>query len=65
MALDGLNKRYGDTKRKKPVSISMLKVIRAHLKPEQCREGALYWAAILLGFFFLRRENPEAVESAH
>ena len=63
MALDGLKRRYGDSKRKKPVTIAMLNRIRDYLQPRESREGAMLWAAILLAFMFLLRASEYTCET--
>ena len=57
MALDGLRRRDGAPKRKKPVTPRMMRWIRRRLRPESSREGAALWAAVATGYFFLLRAS--------
>eukprot|EP00959_Pyramimonas_sp_CCMP1952_P471598 9498667-Pyramimonas_sp.AAC.1 len=57
MAIDGLRRRDGDPKRKKPVTPRMMRWIRRKLQPEKSREGAALWAAVAAGYFFLLRAS--------
>ena len=55
-ALAGIRRREGAAKRKKPVTIEMLK--RARVKCSAMgRRGIVLWAAIAVGFFFLLRAS--------
>jgi hypothetical protein len=57
MAMDGLKRLYGSNKRKKPVTIQMLRKARELLRPEEDAAGRMLWAAVLLAFFFLLRAS--------
>ena len=63
MALDGLKKRYGSGRRKKPVSPRMLRRLFLHLDPANSARGAILWGALLLAYFFLLRSSEYLCES--
>eukprot|EP00974_Lingulodinium_polyedra_P104183 10082960-Lingulodinium_polyedra.AAC.1 len=46
MALDGLKRRYGSGRRKKPASPRMLLRLYEHLDPRHDKRGAIMWAAL-------------------
>jgi hypothetical protein len=54
MALVGLKRRYGHQERRHPVTTKMLAWAKSRLNPEKSHEGAIMWAGLCLGFFFLR-----------
>jgi hypothetical protein len=55
MAIEGLRRRQGAPRRKRPVTPRMLRWIRKGLKPKTCQDDAMIWAAITTAFFFLLR----------
>ena len=60
MALKGLEKRRGPTRRKLPTTPGMLKWIRTQLHLESCANDAVLWAGLMLAFFFLMRVGEYA-----
>ena len=57
LALSGLKRRRGTQERRHPVTPRMLAYLKERLKPVQSHDGALVWAALCLGFFFLLRAS--------
>ena len=57
MALAGLKRRYGHVERRHPVTTRMLAWLKTSIKPDQSHDGALLWAGLCLGFFFLLRAS--------
>ena len=57
MAMDGLKRMHGAPTRKKPVTVAMLRALRATLLPDQGGDGRMLWAAILMAFFYLLRAS--------
>ena len=57
LALAGLKRRRGCKERRHPVTPRMLAYLKQRLDPYHSRDGALVWAALCLGFFFLLRAS--------
>ena len=57
MALAGLKRRYGHVERRHPVTTRMLAWLKKNLKPKQSHDGAILWAGLCIGFFFLLRAS--------
>ena len=55
MAVKGLTRRWGGSRRKLPTTPAMLRWIRRQLSPETKPDDAVLWAALVTAFFFLMR----------
>ena len=57
MAMDGLRKRQGGPKRKRPATPEMLRWLHGKLDIQKRRDDAMLWCAIALAYFFLLRAS--------
>ena len=61
MAIDGLTRRHGAPKRKKPVTPAMLRWVKGSLQPWKSHDDAAVYCAVLMAFFFLLRASEYVV----
>lgn len=57
MAMDGLRRRKGAPKRKRPVTPDMLRWIKRKLDVRRKRDDAMLWCALLMAYMFLLRAS--------
>ena len=57
MVLEGLKKRQGGPRRKRPATPRMLRWIRSKLDIDKRHDDAMLWCAILMAFYFLLRSS--------
>ena len=57
MAMDGLRKRQGGPKRKRPATPEMLRWLRNKLDIQKRRDDAMLWCAMAMAYFFLLRAS--------